>query len=438
VFVVLELEKISPRARTVILSAILIIGSVYFVSLQMWGTSTVEPKVVRIGVISPSTSLLNVTALMGFAEEDINSYYKSQGRDMTIRFEISDAGGNRSVHLDRIKGFKAEGINIVIGGAWSSQASSSLSYVNENNMLLFSPGSTSPALAIPGDNLFRLCPDDAVQGRVMSEVLWSWGVKAIVVIQREDVWADGIYDALFQNFSKMGGVIVERVRYDPADTDFRECLKLAEERVQEAINLYGVDHVAVEVLGFHEVADLVTVAKGYPAIYGLYWFGSDGTALNIALSVNAPEEADHLKIFSTLTAPVESQSIKALRDRYLSSSGRTLDTYQAEFYAANWYDAAWICAKAVLEAGTTDTDKVKEVLPRVADNNYTTGLCRLNPAGDRETADYIIWGYGLVNGRCEDMRYGLYDGLKGKVIWDTETLARRVREGPSSAPPGQS
>jgi branched-chain amino acid transport system substrate-binding protein len=422
VFVVLELEKVSQRTRTVIISAILLTGLVYLVSLQMWGTSTVEPKVVRIGVISPSTSSLNVTALMGFAEEDINSYYKSQGRDVTIRFEICDAGGSSEAHLDRIKGFKAEGINIVIGGAWSSQASASLSYVNENNMLLFSPGSTSPALAIPGDNLFRLCPDDAVQGRVMSEVLWSWGVKAIVVIQRGDVWADGIYDALFQNFSKMGGVIVERARYDPMDINFGECLKLADEGAQEAINLYGVDHVAVEVLGYHEVANLVTIAKDYPTIYGLYWFGSDGTALNIALSDNAPEEADHLKMFSPLAAPVESQGIEALRDRYLSSSGRTLDTYQAEFYAANWYDAAWICAKAVLEAGTMDTDKVKEVLPRVADNNYATGLCRLNPAGDRETADYIIWGYGLVNGRCEDTRYGLYDGLKDKVTWDTETL----------------
>jgi ABC-type branched-subunit amino acid transport system substrate-binding protein len=119
---------------------------------------------------------------------------------------------------------------------------------------------------------------------------------------------------------------------------------------------------------------------------------------------------------------VESQGIKALRDRYSSSLGGTLDEHQAELYAANWYDAAWICAKAIIEAGTTGTAKVKEVLPRVADNNYTTGLCRLNPAGDRETADYVIWGYVLVDGRCEDVRYGLYDGLKGEVMWDTETL----------------
>jgi len=405
------------------LSAILLTGSACLASLQIWSTLPVEPMAIRIGVISSSTqSLTSVKTLMGLADEDINSYYKSKGQDITFRFEISDASGSNEAHLDRVKEFKAGGINIVIGGAWSSQASASLSYVNENDMLLISPCSTSHALAIPGDNLFRICPDDAVQGRVMSEVLWSWGVKAIVVIQRGDDWADGIYDAIFRNFPEKGGFIAARSRYDPMNIDFGECLRLAEEAAQEAVSQYGKDHVAVEVLGFHEVADLVTTAKDYPTIYGLYWFGSDGTALNIALSDNAPKEADHLKIFSPLTAPVESQGIRALRDRYLSSTGKTLEAYQAEFFAANWYDAAWICAKAVLEAGTTDTDKVKEALPRVADNNYTTGLCRLNPAGDRETADYIIWGYRLVDGICEDTRYGLYDGLKGKVTWDAEML----------------
>jgi branched-chain amino acid transport system substrate-binding protein len=412
------------------LSAILLTGSACLTSLQIWSTLPVEPMVIRIGVISSSTqSLTSVKTQMGLAEEDINSYYKSKGQDITFRFEISDAAGSSEAHLDRVKEFKAGGINIVIGGAWSSQASASLPYVNENDMLLISPGSTSPALAIPGDNLFRLCPDDAVQGRVMSEVLWSWGVKAIVVIQRGDDWADGIYDAIFRNFPEKGGFIAARSRYDPMNIEFGECLRLAEEAAQEAVSQYGKDHVAVEVLGFHEVADLVTMAKDYPTIHGLYWFGSDGTALNIALSDNAPEEADHLKIFSPLLSPVESQGIRELRDRYLSSTGKTLDAYQAEFFAVNWYDAAWICAKAVLKAGTTDTDKVKEALPRVADDNYATGPCRLNLAGDRETADYVIWGYRLVGGACEDTVYGLYDGLRGEVTWDTETLG--------FAPPGQ-
>jgi branched-chain amino acid transport system substrate-binding protein len=153
------------------LTAILLTGSAYLVSLQMWSASTAEPQVFRIGVVSPSTSLYDsVKTLMGFAEEDINSYYRSEGRDVAIIFEISDAGGNSEAHLDRVKEFKAKGINVVIGGAWSSQASASLSYVNENDMLLFSPSSTSPDLAIPYDNLFRLCPDDTAQGRVMSEV----------------------------------------------------------------------------------------------------------------------------------------------------------------------------------------------------------------------------------------------------------------------------
>ena len=415
------MRNIGPTA-IIALAVTLLAGSAYL-SLQMWGTPTAEPQVIRIGVISPCTSLYDsVKTLMGLAEEDISSYYEGQGRDVAITFDVANAGGSSDAHLEKVKEFKAQGINVIIGGAWSSQARASMPYVNENGMLLFSPSSTATDQAIPGDNLFRLCPDDAVQGRVISEALWSWGVKALIVIQRDDAWADGIYDALSQGFTGMGGVVAERVRYDPAVTDFSGCLDLAEEAAQEAIDLYGLDHVTVEVLGLHEAADLAAAARAYPAVYSLSWFGSEGTAHNIALSGNAPEDADHLKVLSPLASPAETQSIEALRDRYQSSSGRTLDAHQAEFYAANWYDAAWICAKAVLEAGTTDADMVKEALPRVADDNYTTGPCRLNSAGDRETADYVIWGYALVDGGCEDVRYGLYDGLKGEVVWDTENL----------------
>jgi branched-chain amino acid transport system substrate-binding protein len=419
------------RPTTIIaISAILLTASVYLVSLQMRGASTVEPTVYRIGVISPSASMYDsVKTLVGFAEEDINSYYRGQGMDVEIVFEMRDADGNSVTHLDMVREFKDNGVNIIIGGAWSSQASTTLSYANENGVVLVSPSSTSTDLAIPGDNLFRLCPDDAAQGRVISEALWSWGVKAIVVIQRGDAWADGIYDALNRSFSGRGGVVAGRDRYDPADSDFSGCLSQAEEWAQEAVGSCGVDHVAVEVLGLHEVADLVSQAKGYPALYGLYWFGSDGTARNAALTVNAPEEAGHLKVLSPLASPVESQSIDAFRDRYRSSSGGALDEHWSELYAANWYDAAWICARAVVEAGTTDAGKVKEALPRVADDDYTTGPCRLNPAGDRETADYVIWGYALIDGRCEDVRYGLYDGAKGEVAWDTGTLG--------FSPPGQ-
>ena len=409
----------SMKPTTIIaISAILLTVSIYLVSLQMWGASTVEPTVYRIGVVSPSTSMYDsVKTLVGFAEEDINSYYKVQGRDVAIVFEMRDAEGNSVTHLDMVREFRDNGINVVIGGAWSSQANTTLSYANENGVILVSPSSTSTDLAIPEDNLFRLCPDDAAQGRVISEALWSWGVKAIVVIQRGDAWADGIYDALNRSFSGRGGVVAGRARYDPADNDFSGSLSQAEEWAQEAVGSCGVDHVAVEVLGLHEAADLVSQAKGYLALYGLRWFGSDGTAHNVALTVNAPEEAGHLKVLSTLASPVESQSIDALRERYSSSSGGALDEHQSELYAANWYDAAWICAKAVVEAGTTDAAKVKEALPGVADDDYATGPCRLNPAGDRETADYVIWGYALVDGGCEDVRYGLYDGSKGEVVW---------------------
>jgi hypothetical protein len=65
---------------------------------------------------------------------------------------------------------------------------------------------------------------------------------------------------------------------------------------------------------------------------------------------------------------------------------------------------------------------LKEALPRAADDEYVSGRCTLNAAGDRETADHIIWGYAITDDKCYSVRYGLYEGAKGEVAWDTEAL----------------
>ena len=53
---------------------------------------------------------------------------------------------------------------------------------------------------------------DAVQGPAIAEMLWTWGIEAIIVIQRGDSWADGLYNIIEIDFPARGGVIAERIR----------------------------------------------------------------------------------------------------------------------------------------------------------------------------------------------------------------------------------
>jgi ABC-type branched-subunit amino acid transport system substrate-binding protein len=153
---------------------------------------------VRIGYISSNTVGLetSVPYLTEIIEPDLNEYADKLGYNTGFEFIILDAEGDAQTHLDQVMYLKSIGVNLFIGGLWSGQASGSLDYVNENDMLMWSSSSTGSWLAIENDNLYRMCPTDNVQGPAIAEAMGSYGVGAVVVIQRGDGWGYGLYDAM--------------------------------------------------------------------------------------------------------------------------------------------------------------------------------------------------------------------------------------------------
>jgi len=67
---------------------------------------------------------------------------------------------------------------------------------------------------------------------------------------------------------------------------------------------------------------------------------------------------------------------------------------------ANIYNIAWIYALTVIEAGGTDADDIKAILPEVA-SVYTgiTGNCSLDSNGDRNTAVYGVYRFASTGDR---------------------------------------
>jgi branched-chain amino acid transport system substrate-binding protein len=144
-------------------------------------------------------------------------------------------------------------------------------------MLMWSSSSTTPLLAIPDDNLYRMCPDDTVQAPAISRMIQGMGVKYLVVIQRGDAWADGIWNFMAPHFEANGGVILERIRYAGEATEFANYLQAAEDKLAPAIAQYGVDACGIDIISFEEAVTLVTQSQDFPAVYSVKWFGSDGT-----------------------------------------------------------------------------------------------------------------------------------------------------------------
>lgn len=372
---------------------------------------------IQVGQISSTTEGLET--LTPFQEEiverDINEYLRQLGYNVEYKTRIDDAQSQAAIHLEKVQSFKAMGIDLVIGGRWSSQAEAALSYVNENDMLLFSPSSTSPLLAFPDDNLFRMCPTDMVQAPAIAEMLWSWGIKACLVVQRGDAWADGIYNIWEIKYPELGGTILGKIRYAAEVTEFSSYMETANGIITEAIAEYGAEKVGVLIISFAEGATMVTQAADYPNLMSVYWFSTDGTTFETRHLDDAPKVSAHMKLFGTLAAPGYSPKYYAMSERYRDATARDMD-----FYTAANNDIQWVLVEAILESGSQDALDVIPLLPTICENTYgVSGWCKLNEDGDRDIINYDIWGIEYVEGEPQFIKFALFDGATGRVTWDT-------------------
>ena len=86
--------------------------------------------------------------------------------------------------IEELRDLASKGIRIVIGPSTSSELEAIKDYANNNGIILLSPSSTAPALAIPGDNIFRFVPDDTHQAEATTMWMWKDGVRVVIPMWR--------------------------------------------------------------------------------------------------------------------------------------------------------------------------------------------------------------------------------------------------------------
>ncbi len=375
----------------------------------LWYTSTYpspeSPVLVTIGVASPTREEDNYEEIVLAAERDINAYCEDQGSRYRFHFSVKYCDAQTSKALAVTREFKESGISLVIGHAWSSMCEASLQYVNENDVLLLSPSSSSSTLSLPGDNLYRLTPPDTVQAWMCSEMLASLDYEAVVVLQRGDAWADAIYSALETECADKGVEIIDRIRYDPEEQDYYTYLERANRSLLGGVETYGRGGVAVQLIGFSEAYVVLQQAQAYPALMETVWLGTEGTSDTLKVVDYAGEPASTVGLIGAVVAP----------------PGWVVEGVEApSFFDAALYDCCWVYALSVLEADGVSASDVGDVLPTVASTyRGVTGLCVLDENGDRDVVDFVLKGYSETSpGSYAFKEYGFYSSTTGQITWN--------------------
>jgi hypothetical protein len=176
----------------IILSAGFVVYSIYPIIFS-FGNANIEvipapasPKhTVTLGAL---LSLSGASASLGESEEaglkialrDVNESFKRTNTNLGVGLIIEDTHTDPAFGIEELKDLASKGIRIVIGPSTSAELEAIKDYANNNGIILLSPSSTAPLLATPGDNIFRLVPDDTHQAEAIATQMRKDGIGVVI------------------------------------------------------------------------------------------------------------------------------------------------------------------------------------------------------------------------------------------------------------------
>ncbi len=324
-----------------------------------------------------------------FGLERFNEYLKENNEPWHLKMISEDSATSPVIALEKLTSLKARGIDVVVGPETSASIRNVKGYADSNNMLLFSCCSTAPALAVSGDSVYRLVPNDTLQGTVLAKKMEHDGIEVFVPIWRGDAWGDGVQEATKKSFEERGYTTVDGVRYNPDTPEFSASTSLLAKQVKELTETYDKKKIAIGAFGFGETINVVQAAAQHDILDDIRWYAGPPNVKDVTFTEDqiASEFVNKVMFTATQFSVKENEITQKIDARIQEELGR-----EGYAYINTSHDIVWILGLSMLEAQSTDVDMIKKVLPIVA-AEYSGALdsVELNDAGDLSGADYGVW-----------------------------------------------
>jgi branched-chain amino acid transport system substrate-binding protein len=344
--------------------------------------SAAQTREVLVGALLTLSETVDpdTQAALAIATGEINEYLADSGSGQRIRLLVEGAGYDPDVAVQKLNLLASQGVKVLVGPESSSELGALKGPAEQQGLVLVSHCATAPSLAIPGDNIFRLVPDDTRQADALARIMADDGVRVIVPLWRGGLYGDDLTAATKASFSKLGGMVLDGVRFDPEAESFAA-----------ATSVHGADAVAVHYLGFGpESPSILNEAQNRPVLGTVRWYGSDGTVQSREIA--GDERAARFVIETGLPSPLfavpDTEKAERVRAKIRERIGGP-----SHACALAAYDALWLTALTSLATGgLEDVAAFKRAFPRMADSYFgATGWATLNAAGDRDVAEYDFW-----------------------------------------------
>lgn len=325
------------------------------------GSSTgSQSDTINLGFVLPITgSVPNLGSAMKngaeLAIEEINDQGGINGKK--IKAVIEDDENKPATAPNAItKLIDQDKVDAVLGTYASSGSIAMAPIATANKKVMLSIGSTNAKVTTEGgDYVFRACFIDPFQGKIAAEFAYD-DLQAKQVALLYDVGKDycvGISSTFKDTFQKLGGEVAYEGKYNTGESDFKSYLT-------------EIGNKGVKVLFIPDDYDVVgLIAKQIKELgLNIQLLGSDSWSDPglMAVGGDAVEGAyftDHVSI--------KSENLKTFVSNYKNKYGQDPGAFSVLAY-----DSVYIMATAIKNAGSTDSDAIKDALKKLDENCGTT------------------------------------------------------------------
>jgi branched-chain amino acid transport system substrate-binding protein len=333
---------------------------------EQGGSSESGP--IKVGVyadLSGQTSSFGQSTVNGIkmAADEINKAGGVNGRQVELIIE-DDQGRPEQAATVVTKLISQNQVHAVLGEVASSNSLAAAPKAQAAKIPMITPSSTNPKVTQVGDYIFRVCFIDPFQGEVMAKFAANTlkAKRAAILLDVNSDYSRGLGQFFEENFTKLGGQIVERQSYTQTDRDFKGQLTSIRSANPEVIFVPGY---------YGQVGVIAKQSKELgikaPLLGGDGWdapqlFQLGGNDLNGSFMANHYSVDD--------PSPATQKFVNDYKGRY---NGTAPDAI-----GALAYDAMNVLADAIKRAGSTNGTKLRDAIAQTKGFAGVTGTINID------------------------------------------------------------
>ena len=345
-----------------------------------------EPPPIKVGEFA---SLTGKEAAFGqsshkgtlLAVEEINAAGGVLGRKIQLITEDNQSKAGESATIAK-KLISRDKVVALIGEVASMRSLEAAPIAQQFRIPMISPSSTNPKVTEIGNYVFRVCFIDPFQGVVMAKFARnSLKLKRVAVLTSvSSAYSVGLAKYFKERFTQDGGAIALEQRFTEGDKDFKAQLT--------AIKAANVDGIFLP--GYYTEAALVC-KQARDLGLNLPLFGGDGWEAPelIEIGGKAVEGTYYSTYFS---AENDAHVVRTFVQKF--SARWTNETPEA--VSALGYDAVYLIAAAMTNAGTTAGPKLRDAIAATKNFPGVTGQTTIDEKRNSAKAAVMLT---VKNGR---------------------------------------